>query len=268
MQSREELKILLSKAEEILNPANNPYLLANLSSASVEKYLEKDQRILLPLGSTEQHGPAAITGVDHISATAIAYLVARLSKILCLPPVNFGMAIHHLGFAGTLALRPSTYMNLIIDLLISLQRQGFREVLVINGHGGNKNPFMAALAERLDEFKNLNCKFFNWWVMPKLEEKIIKKYFGDKEGYHATPTEISVAMALVPNSMTMPLSYTCPQKTVKTENINWVMPSVYRELYPDGVIRADFSLANSQIGLEALEIVVEEILNAIEIDQE
>ncbi len=248
---------------ELMNPAKRKHLLANTTWPQVEAYLKKDQRIILPIGSTEQHGPDGIIGVDHITATGIAYAVSDRTGILCAPPLNYGMAVHHLGFPGTMALRPTTYINIVIDLLRSLKKAGFKTIYVINGHGGNKGPFLNAMQECLDEFAELEVRFINWWVMPKLEKDIIKKYFGDKEGYHATPTEISVTMSLIPGSMTLPESYSCPQQEVTGENATWVMPAKFRKLYPDGVMRADYSLATAEIGAEALKVAVEEIVDVI-----
>jgi creatinine amidohydrolase len=257
------LEQYLQNPVDILNPANKKFLLANLSSPTIAKYLKKNKRIILPIGSTEQHGPDGILGIDHLTATGIAYLVSELSEIVCAPPINYGMAMHHLGFAGTVALRPTTYINLICDVLSSLKRHGFREVIIINGHGGNKGPFLNALAEREDEYAEMDFSFINWWVMPGLQKNIIDKYFGDKEGHHATPTEVSVAMALVPGSMTMPKSYKCPQKEVSSENVGWVIPGKFRDYYPDGVMRADYSLSTAGIGVEALRVAVTEIVEEL-----
>ena len=162
-----------------------------------------------------------------------------------------------------MALRPTTYINLICDLIHSLKRHGFKKVIVINGHGGNKGPFMNALAEREDEFAEMDFSFVNWWVMPGLQKNIIDKYFAEKEGYHATPTEISVTMALVPEAMTMPDSYTCPQAQVDNDNCAWVMPGKFREYYPDGVMRADYSGSTQQIGKETLAYALTEICELI-----
>ena len=261
MKQEQQTKLdeLLKDPAKAMDPSTNSKLLANLSSAKVKEILEKDKRIILPIGSTEQHGPDGILGVDHITATGIAYALAQVSGILCAPALNYGMAIHHLGFAGTVALRPTTYINVIVDILSSLQRHGFEEIIVINGHGGNKGPFLNAMQERISEFKDLNVKFFNWWVMPGIQKNIIDKYFGEKEGYHATPTEISLTMALIPGSMNMPDSYSCPQQEVKGHNVNWVKPDNFKELYPDGVMRADYSLANQEIGRETLKYALTEI---------
>lgn len=263
MNLETQIEKLLEKPETFLDPAANEYLLANKSSPDVVEYLKKEQRIILPIGSTEQHGPDGILGVDHITATGIAYAVAKLSGILCAQPLNYGMAMHHLGFAGTMALRPTTYIQVIGDLLHSLRIHGFTKVIVINGHGGNKGPFLNALAERENEFADMDFSFINWWVMPGLEKNIIQKYFGEKEGYHATPTEISVTMALVPGAMTMPDSYSCPQAQVDSDNCAWVMPGKFREYYPDGVMRADYSGSTAEIGREALGYAIREIMDLI-----
>ncbi|MDD9899213.1 MAG: creatininase family protein [Candidatus Melainabacteria bacterium] len=263
MNLQAKIQELVESPERFLDPAHNEYLLANKSSPEIAEYLKKDQRVILPLGSTEQHGPDGILGIDHITATGIAYAVAQLTGVLCAPPLNYGMAMHHLGFPGTMALRPTTYINLICDLIHSLKRHGFKKVIVINGHGGNKGPFMNALAEREDEFAEMDFSFVNWWVMPGLQKNIIDKYFAEKEGYHATPTEISVTMALVPEAMTMPDSYTCPQAQVDNDNCAWVMPGKFREYYPDGVMRADYSGSTQQIGKETLAYALTEICELI-----
>lgn len=260
----ENIDQLLMDTSKLMDPAQHGYLLANKTWPQVEAYLKKDDRIILPIGSTEQHGHDGIVGIDHITATGISYAVARLNKILCAPPLNYGMAVHHLGFPGTMALRPTTYINIVIDLLSSLKRHGFKKIIVINGHGGNKGPFLNAMQERIDEFKDLELRFINWWVMPGLEENIIKKKFGEKEGYHATPTEISVTMSLIPDSMTMPEDYKCPQKEVSASDATWVMPAKFRELYPDGVMRADYSEATAEIGREALAYAIREITELIQ----
>ncbi len=257
------LDSLLQDPSELLNPTKRKHLLANTTWPKIQDYLKRDQRILIPIGSTEQHGPDGILGVDHITATGIAYAVSDITGILCAPPLNYGMAMHHLGFPGTMALRPTTYINIVIDLLRSIQRAGFKTVYVINGHGGNKGPFLNAMQECGDEFAELEIKFINWWVMPKLEKEIIQKYFGDKEGYHATPTEISVTMSLIPGSMQLPESYSCPGTGASAEDATWVMPAKFRKLYSDGVMKADYSLATAEIGTEALKVAIAEIVDLI-----
>jgi creatinine amidohydrolase len=250
---------------DVLNPNHHKNLLATKTWIEVQEYLKETNRIIIPLGSTEQHGPMGALGVDHLTATAIAYELSDRSGILCAPPLNYGMAIHHLDFSGTIALRPSTYLNLSIDIISSLKRHGFKEFIIINGHGGNKNPFQAALQERIDEFSELEFKFINWWVLPGLQEKIIDKYFKDGEGYHATPTELSLTMALLPGFFKVPENYEPPRIPVSDYDISWIMPKKFRKLYPDGSMKAKCNLASEQIGQEIFKVVIEEILELIKI---
>lgn len=254
---------LLENSGQLLDPSQNKFLLANKTWPQVEDYLKSKDSVILPIGSTEQHGPDGLLGIDHLTATGLAYALGPLTETLVAPPLNYGMAMHHLGFAGTMALRPTTYINVIADLLSSLQRHGFKKIFVINGHGGNKGPFLNAMQEREDQFKDLEVRFINWWVMPGLQKNIIDKYFGEDEGYHATPTEISVTMALEPGLMAMPASYKCPQKEVSGPDCTWVMPAKFRELYPDGVMRANHSNASEEIGREAIKYAIEEIAEII-----
>ncbi len=82
----------------------------------VEAYLEQCQGVILPLGSTEQHGPTGAIGTDALTAEAVALELGRRSGVLVTPTQAFGMAEHHLGFAGTMSLQPSTLLSVLHDL--------------------------------------------------------------------------------------------------------------------------------------------------------
>ena len=83
----------------------------------VEAYLERCKGVIVPLGSTEQHGPTGAIGTDALTAEAVALEVGRRSGVLVTPAQAFGMAEHHLGFAGTVSLQPST---LSLSLLLTV----------------------------------------------------------------------------------------------------------------------------------------------------
>ncbi|MFQ6114134.1 MAG: creatininase family protein, partial [bacterium] len=104
-----------------------------LTWPDIEEYRARDDRIILPLGSTEQHGPRAVFGTDHLIPEAIAKEVAQRTDTVVAPTMAYGMSIHHMEFKGTVTLRPSTMIQLFRDLLWSFQQGGFKRVLILNG---------------------------------------------------------------------------------------------------------------------------------------
>jgi creatinine amidohydrolase len=97
---------------------------------------------VLPVGSTEQHGPHAPLGTDHLAATAVADAGtdAYDGEVVVAPPIPVGVAEEHRHFAGTLWLREDTFRAAIHDTVASLAHHGWTRVVVVNGHGGNTAP--------------------------------------------------------------------------------------------------------------------------------
>jgi creatinine amidohydrolase len=140
----------------------------------VEAYLESSQGIIIPIGSTEQHGPTGLIGTDAICAEAIAQGVGEATGALVGPTINLGMALHHLAFPGSMSLHPSTLILVVRDYLTSLAQAGFRRFFWINGHGGNMATLKAAFSETyehlalsgIDPQGEVRCHLENWFMVP------------------------------------------------------------------------------------------------------
>ncbi|MEP7206741.1 MAG: creatininase family protein [Casimicrobiaceae bacterium] len=114
----------------------------------VEKYLENGTGIIiLPLGSTEEHGPHGPMGTDTFAARIVARNVAERLDAVLAPAVPFGMCFDQRHFKGTIALKPSTYAFLLKEICQNFIRDGYRLVLAISGHRGNDHAAISGLQE-------------------------------------------------------------------------------------------------------------------------
>jgi creatinine amidohydrolase len=117
----------------------------------VSDYLKRDQIAVLPVGSTEQHGPAGPLGVDTYVAITLAEDVAERSGVLCAPPLWFGDSSHHMAFPGTISIGTETLLHLIQDVCRSLARHGFDRIVLINGHKGSNLAALNSAVRALHE---------------------------------------------------------------------------------------------------------------------
>lgn len=141
--------------------------LERLSYKDVEIYLESDDRIILPVGSTEQHGAFAPLGTDTYVATAIAEDGGRRSGVVVAPPLWFGWSPHHLVKPGTISIRAEILIELLCDVIASLAGHGFKNVVVVNGHRIVNLSWMQIAAERAQRTLGAKVVLFDPAYMSK-----------------------------------------------------------------------------------------------------
>jgi creatinine amidohydrolase len=228
----------------------------------VENRLKDNTGILVPIGSTEQHGPNGLIGTDAICAEVIARGVGEAADALVAPTVSVGMAQHHLGFAGSMTLRPSTLIAVVRDTVDSLTRHGFERIYFVNGHGGNIATVSAAFSEiyaarSLDaadgNVPGLRCKLKNWYETPGVK-KLSKELYGNAEGSHATPSEVSLTWFAYPHAVReMEMSPAiAPTGTFHDADD-------YRRRFPDGRIGSNPGLASKEAGRRLYEVAVADL---------
>lgn len=236
-------------------------LLHLMTWPEVEAYLQDSQGIIIPIGSTEQHGPTGLIGTDAICAEEIAQGVGEEVGAIVGPTINVGMALHHTAFPGSLSLKPTTLILVIRDYISSLAKVGFQRFFFINGHGGNIATMKAAFAETYDYLDSLGvpqsdqvqCQVGNWFMCSSVH-KLAKQLYGDQEGSHATPSEIAVTQYIYPD-------------VIKTAELISPVPqghSIYgaknfRQSYPDGRMGSNPALANPEHGQEFYNLAVNEL---------
>ena len=136
----------------------------------VEEYLKSDDRAVLPLGCTEQHAYLSLS-VDSILAERMAVEAADSLGVPVFPVLAYGFTPYFRAFPGTITLRVETYMSIIRDILDVMAEQGFKRILVVNGHGGN-TPAQGLIGEWMGDHPGVRVKFHNWWNAPKVWARV------------------------------------------------------------------------------------------------
>jgi creatinine amidohydrolase len=144
--------------------------ITDMNWMQVEDYLKRDDRAVVPLGSTEQHAQLSLL-VDCILSERVAADAAAPLGVPVFPPVNYGITPYFKAFPGTVTLRMETYLRVIRDILDSLRDQGFRRIVFVNGHGGN-SPAQTLGQEWMGDHDGVRIKFHNWWNAPKTWAKV------------------------------------------------------------------------------------------------
>ena len=147
----------------------------------LEEYLKHDDRIVLPTASTEQHAYLSL-GTDCILAERVSVEAAEPLGVPVLPAMPFGITPRFAAYPGSPSLREETLLAVVADLLDSLSGQGFRRILIVNGHGGNA-PIQAAAAEWNERHPEMRVRYHDWWVGGRVWE-VVRSI--DAEGTHAS----------------------------------------------------------------------------------
>jgi len=144
--------------------------ISEMNWQQLERYLQTDDRVIVPLGSTEQHAMLSLS-VDSILAEKVALDAAELSGVPVFPVLPFGMTPAFSDYPGTISLSMQTYIGVINDILNNLKRQGFRRILFVNGHGGN-TPAQNMINEWMVNNPGITIQFHNWWNAPATWAKV------------------------------------------------------------------------------------------------
>ena len=240
-------------------------MLLHLSTwAEVGQYLERSRSIVVPIGSNEQHGPTGLLGTDWLCPEIIAHEAEKSADILVAPTFNIGMAQHHLGFPGTISLRPSTFIAAIGDWTRSLAVHGFEKILFLNGHGGNIASIEAAFSEIYAEASfarrrlGFALKLCNWWDLEGVGE-LAREQFPEGHGVHATPSEIAITQWAFPRRSKPPAT---PRRSRRPGPIREALD--FRARYPDGRMGSDPAQASPEKGGALVKLAAQSLIRAVD----
>lgn len=172
--------------------------LAQMTNPELERFLEHSQTVIVPVGSTEQHGPHGPLGTDAFIPTEVARRIAPTVNAAVAPTVSYSLSYPHRGFTGVVYLRMSTFAALIEDLCAQLSTMGFRRIVFLNGHYDNTYAIAYACAAAADRLVPGTRAFpVNYWDGMTPDEAA--EFMDSANGLHANKAEGSGVMAINPD---------------------------------------------------------------------
>ena len=220
--------------------------LEDLNWMDVERYLEQDDRLILILGACEQHAYLSLL-TDIKIPLALADSASNQTGVLIAPPLNFGISPYFLDYPGTLSFGVKTMISAVDDIVRSAYQQGFRRILLLNGHGGN-SPVRHRLNEVSNELPELKMRWYDWWSSHSIEVVAQK--------HNIKPTHANWLEAF---------SFTVVGEMPEGSKIPPKVPSAImdakttREVYGDGSFGGPYRV-DDEIMQEVLQAALEDIL--------
>jgi creatinine amidohydrolase len=179
----------------------------NLKAPALRDFARQDANVIVPVASTEQHGPHLPTQVDCLLVGEIAgraaALASKTAPTLVTPVVWTGLAEHHMSLGATISLDFDTFFALLRGICRSLVRQGFRKILLLNGHGGNIAALTVAVNELAPALDAPIATTTYWLLAQPAFSKILEKQANVR---HACEAETSMVLALKPELVDMTLA--------------------------------------------------------------
>ncbi|WP_336036217.1 creatininase family protein [Halobacterium yunchengense] len=176
------------------------YRLAEMTWREVEAAVEDTQTMLLPVGSTEQHGHHMPLGVDVYMPEAIAERVAERTGCLLAPPIWYGVSPHHTFKPGTFTVASETFQHYVRDVCVSASEWGVENVLLVNGHYLVQDPELDVVVRELTTEHAMRA--FHVPLVSVFEDAARAARTSDVS-FHASEFETSLMLELFPEYVDM-----------------------------------------------------------------
>jgi creatinine amidohydrolase len=244
--------------------------LGEMTNREVEAFLESHHTVVVPTGSTEQHGPHGPLATDVLIPQEVARRTASQIGAVVAPPIHYALSYPHVGFTGLVHIRIPTFMALVADLCASFAASGFKRIIFLNGHYDNTYAIAYACADAADRMpKDVKAFPVNYWDGSTADE--VAMFSGLKNGMHANAAETSAVLAINPDLVdTERANAEFPPFPDFTVNV----PPVHTAFFfssPGSVYRAthsgtwgDARKATRELGERYLEICVRSTLAVLE----
>lgn len=241
-------------------------ILEEMTWVELEAVKDQIELVIIPLGSTEQHGPNTTLATDTVRARKMGEILGDKfgHKLLIGPTLPIGLSYHHMKFPGTITYSLETYIKMIRDICWSMKQHGFTKILFITGHGGNKRPVHEFATEAKKEFDmNIYVSSMGGSLVRELSAQ---EDFTSFKG-HACEVETSQTMYLAPDHVRLDAleaakfsenSLYLAKEYAYDGGVYWD----YKEVSENGAL-GDARKASREFGEKMNDMVVEKLSNFI-----
>ncbi|MCD6372301.1 MAG: creatininase family protein [Thermococcus sp.] len=210
--------------------------------------------VVIPVGSVEAHGRHLPLGTDTFAPVEIARRVEERVRelgcdVLITPPVWYGHTFALNVYPGTINVDAGAFKGYMREIMREFAAEGFRRIVLLNGHGGNHSPLVLAAEEVVEDFPDVEVWLINWWI--DFREDILS--ICSSQG-HAGQDETSVILAIRPELVKMERA----RGKKARSKVRRIRKDIGLELFPDGV-NDDPSTATAEKGEAILSVVSERI---------
>lgn len=211
--------------------------------------------VLLPAGSLEQHGTEAPLGCDGIIAERICSLAGNFTGCAVLPALYYGFSESHRAFPGTFSISEGTYTSMLQEIITESERNGFRKIIILSGHGGNRNSADKAIGNTKSSSW---AEYLGYWQLDGVTAEE-ERLFGPT-GHHITTSEVSMVWHILKRPIPRVFTgrYPSAQKGMSS-----MSPEQWRLEFPDGGVGGDMSKVSLEKGRILLEFIVDALVRKI-----
>jgi creatinine amidohydrolase len=198
------------------------YLYEELSWPEIRDAVKRDPVVVLPVGTTEQHGHHLPLLVDYLCANEVARAAVEQAapNALLMHPITYSFNEHHLDYPGTISIDPKVIVDYVVCVGQSLAHHGFRRILLLNGHGSNV-PFLDVAARTITNRTPAICAMASWWSFLRPEDLTWRESRFPGGMAHACELETSMLLQLRPDLVHMEKAIDEVDGVQTSENIFW-----------------------------------------------
>jgi creatinine amidohydrolase len=186
-------------------PTDTEHRYEKLSWPEINDAVEAERTVLVPVGSTEDHGPHLPLDVDQVIPETICEEAAReRDDVLLFPTITHGYLPHHMDMPGGITIHWQRFVDYVIDVCVSLAHHGFAKILLVNGHGSNHHLVQQAARQVIIQYPGVHCAMLSWWQIEELRETAREVTDGGARGSgHAAELETSLYLHIDPEHVEM-----------------------------------------------------------------